>query len=169
MQIEKEDLLELDSEGNPAQLYHLCIVNLVIGTLYCSKLNYKFGISRIMKSLGMSREKFRADCGQLSWSFACEYELTFIAEPFNRKLSPDTWFYTKRCLLALADNLSKHMMLFSDDLFYEMMQFLDAVEDAGANIKTVINLAPGADPEIQNRTVASEARYFKQFFLKLRQ
>lgn len=44
--------MEYDTEGNTPQLYHLCIVNLVIGTLYCSKLNYKFGISRIMKSLG---------------------------------------------------------------------------------------------------------------------
>ena len=31
--------------------FHLCIVNLVIGTLYCAKGNYEFGISRIMKSL----------------------------------------------------------------------------------------------------------------------
>jgi tetratricopeptide repeat protein 30 len=32
-------------------VYHLCIVNLVIGTLYCAKGNYEFGISRIIKSL----------------------------------------------------------------------------------------------------------------------
>jgi len=32
-------------------VYHLCIVNLVIGTLYCAKGNYEFGISRIVKSL----------------------------------------------------------------------------------------------------------------------
>ena len=31
--------------------FHLCIVNLVIGTLYCAKGNYEFGISRIIKSL----------------------------------------------------------------------------------------------------------------------
>ena len=93
-----------------------------------------------------------------------------VTKPFNQQVRPDTWFYTKRyLLLALADNLSKHMMLFSDDFFYEIMQFLDAVEEAGTNIKTVVNLAPGADPEILNRTVASQARYFKQFFLKLRQ
>jgi tetratricopeptide repeat protein 30 len=29
--------------------YHLCIVNLVIGTLYCAKGNFEFGISRVMK------------------------------------------------------------------------------------------------------------------------
>ncbi len=32
-------------------VYHLCIVNLVIGTLYCAKGNYEFGIQRIIKSL----------------------------------------------------------------------------------------------------------------------
>jgi len=50
------------------QVFHLCIVNLVIGTLYCSKANYEFGVSRIIKSL----------------------------EPYNRKLGTDTWFYAKR-------------------------------------------------------------------------
>ena len=32
------------------QVFHLCIVNLVIGILYCSKGNYEFGISRVIKS-----------------------------------------------------------------------------------------------------------------------
>eukprot|EP00913_Durusdinium_trenchii_P024818 g23294.t1 len=32
-------------------VYHLCIINLVIGTLYCTKGNFEFGISRIIKSL----------------------------------------------------------------------------------------------------------------------
>ena len=31
------------------QFFHLCIVNLVIGTLYCAKGNFEFGISRICK------------------------------------------------------------------------------------------------------------------------
>ena len=34
-----------------SQVYHLCIINLVIGTLYCTKGNFEFGISRIIKSL----------------------------------------------------------------------------------------------------------------------
>jgi hypothetical protein len=61
------------------------------------------------------------------------------------------------------------MMLFSDDFFYELMLFLDAVEDAGSNIKTILNLLPGADHGEPDRTVAGEARCFKRFFLKLRQ
>ena len=48
--IEKEE--ERASFEDPTKRsYHLCIVNLVIGTLYCAKGNYEFGISRIMKSL----------------------------------------------------------------------------------------------------------------------
>ena len=31
------------------KVYHLCIVNLVIGTLYCSKGNFEFGITRVIK------------------------------------------------------------------------------------------------------------------------
>jgi tetratricopeptide repeat protein 30 len=48
--IEKEEE-RIAYEDASKRTYHLCIVNLVIGTLYCSKGNYEFGISRIMKSL----------------------------------------------------------------------------------------------------------------------
>mmetsp|Transcript_13033 Transcript_13033/g.35479 ORF Transcript_13033/g.35479 Transcript_13033/m.35479 type:complete len:586 (+) Transcript_13033:92-1849(+) len=48
--VEKEE--EIAAEEHPEkQCLHLCIINLVIGTLYCSKGNYEFGISRIIKSL----------------------------------------------------------------------------------------------------------------------
>ena len=65
------------------QCIHLCIVNLVIGTLYCAKGNYEFGISRIMKSL----------------------------EPYDKKLGTDTWYYAKRCFLGLAETLAKHILM----------------------------------------------------------
>jgi tetratricopeptide repeat protein 30 len=48
--IEKEEE-KVAFEDSNKRTYHLCIVNLVIGTLYCSKGNYEFGITRIMKSL----------------------------------------------------------------------------------------------------------------------
>jgi tetratricopeptide repeat protein 30 len=57
--IEKEEE-RVTFEDGAKRTYHLCIVNLVIGTLYCAKGNYEFGISRIIKSL----------------------------EPFNKKVSP---------------------------------------------------------------------------------
>ena len=72
--IEKEEERLAYTEPD-RQCYHLCIVNLVIGTLYCAKGNFEFGISRIIKSL----------------------------EPYDKKLGPDTWYYSKRCFLALAE------------------------------------------------------------------
>ena len=48
--IEKEEE-KVGNGDSTKRTYHLCIVNLVIGTLYCSKGNYEFGISRVMKSL----------------------------------------------------------------------------------------------------------------------
>ena len=62
--------------------FHFCIVNLVIGTLYCVKGNYEFGIARIIKSM----------------------------EPESKKLETDTWFYAKRCFLALFEGVAKHMI-----------------------------------------------------------
>lgn len=48
-------------------LNHACIVNLVIGTLYCSKGIFEFGINQLIKSL----------------------------DPLKEKLGTDTWYYTK--------------------------------------------------------------------------
>lgn len=56
--IEKEEERVTYDDGTK-RVYHLCIVNLVIGTLYCSKGNYEFGISRIMKSLEPFNKKVR--------------------------------------------------------------------------------------------------------------
>lgn len=92
-------------------MYHLCIVNLVIGTLYCTKGNYTFGASRIIKSL----------------------------EPYNKKLSTDTWFYAKRCFLSLIETLSKHMLVLPDQTQNEILNFLDAVEIHGKDILTDID------------------------------
>ena len=45
-----------EERGDPdKQAFHLCIINLVIGTLYCAKGNFEFGISRVMKALEVSR------------------------------------------------------------------------------------------------------------------
>merc|ERR1719321_2451025 len=79
--IEKEEE-RIGFEDPEKQCFHLCIVNLVIGTLYCAKGNYEFGISRIIKSL----------------------------DPYDKKLHMDTWFYAKRCFLALAENMTKQML-----------------------------------------------------------
>merc|ERR1712188_65220 len=97
--IEKEE--ERLSYTEPdKQCFHLCIVNLVIGTLYCAKGNFEFGISRIIKSL----------------------------EPYDKKLGTDTWYYAKRCFLALAENMAKHTLTLKDVSMHEILAFLDAAD-----------------------------------------
>ncbi|XP_075221413.1 tetratricopeptide repeat domain 30 isoform X2 [Lycorma delicatula] len=58
--IEKEEE-RLAYEEPDKKVFHLCIVNLVIGTLYCAKGNYEFGISRIIKSLEPYNKKLGTD------------------------------------------------------------------------------------------------------------
>jgi tetratricopeptide repeat protein 30 len=62
--IEKEEERIAYEDANK-RTFHLCIVNLVIGTLYCSKGNYEFGISRIMKSLEPFNKKVALVNGSL--------------------------------------------------------------------------------------------------------
>lgn len=135
--IEKEEE-RIAVEDPTKQVFHLCIVNLVIGTLYCSKANFEFGVSRIIKSL----------------------------EPYNKKLGTDTWFYAKRCFLALIENLAKHMIVLKDQAFNEILNFLDAAEIHGKEIKTIINPLGETD---DTKTVTYEARLLKRMFLKLRE
>ncbi|KAJ1342444.1 hypothetical protein BSLG_002989 [Batrachochytrium salamandrivorans] len=115
--IEKEEE-RVSYEDISKRTYHLCIVNLVIGTLYCAKGNYEFGISRIMKSL----------------------------EPFNKKLGTDTWFYAKRCFVSLFETLAKHMIILRDTVFQEILEFFDSCETHGKSIPVVIDpLSPEAN------------------------
>ncbi|MEW5303639.1 MAG: hypothetical protein WDW36_006311 [Sanguina aurantia] len=132
--VEKEE--ERATAQDPGkQCFHLCIINLVIGTLYCAKSNYEFGISRIIKSL----------------------------EPYSKKLGTDTWYYAKRCFLALIEALAKHMIMLKDAAFTEIMGFLDEAERHGRAIRTNFS-----EHQQQAGTVASEARMLKKMFLKLR-
>ena len=89
----------------------MCIVNLVIGTLYCSKGNYDFGVGRIIKSL----------------------------EPISKKLNTDTWFYAKRCILSLLECMAKHMIVIKDTTISEIIDFLDTADQNGKLVPTVFN------------------------------
>jgi tetratricopeptide repeat protein 30 len=104
----------------------------VIGTLYCAKANYGFGTSRIIKSL----------------------------EPLSLKLDPDTWFYAKRCLVALADGLAKHTVFVDDKTVQDVVDFLDSVHAQGHNIPSGYGAVDAA-----NRTVSAEAAALKGMFL----
>jgi len=145
--IEKEEERQA-AYDNEKPVYHLCIVNMVIGTLYCAKGNFEFGIGRVMKSL----------------------------EPYQRKLHTDTWFYAKRCFLSLAEALAKHMIMLKDATFHEILNFFDACDQHGKEITT--KLGDGTtqldDPLDQDaadgveRTVSWEARLLKKMYIRLR-
>ncbi len=59
-------------------------------------------------------------------------------EPYQKKLGTDTWFYTKRCFLALFENMSKHLILLKDSFIGEIIQFLTHCESKKNN-KVLIN------------------------------
>ncbi|KFP28262.1 Tetratricopeptide repeat protein 30A, partial [Colius striatus] len=137
--IEKEE--EHLSLNNPNKnSYHLCIVNLVIGTLYCVKGNYNFGISRVIKSL----------------------------QPYNKKLSTDTWYYAKRCFLSLLENMSKHMVMLHDSVIQDCIQFQKQCELYGRNIPAVIEqLLEEKRMHSGKNTVTYEARLLRALMYKI--
>lgn len=134
--IEKEEE-QISYDDPDKKVFHLCIVNLVIGTLYCAKGNYDFGISRVIKSL----------------------------EPYNKKLGTDTWFYAKRCFLSLLENMSKHMVMLRDAVVQECVQFLEHCEVYGKEVPAIIE-APleESHTHIGKNTVTYEARVLKALF-----
>ena len=137
--IEKEEE-QLAYEDPDRKVFHRCIVNLVIGTLYCAKGNYEFGISRVIKSL----------------------------EPYNKKLGTDTWFYAKRCFLSLVENLAKQMISVRDTVIQECLQFLDHCEIYGRNVQAVIEQPLEAAPvHAGKNTVTFEARLIKSLQMQL--
>ncbi|XP_067334017.1 intraflagellar transport protein 70A isoform X2 [Channa argus] len=131
--IEKEEE-QISYDDPDKKVFHLCIVNLVIGTLYCAKGNYDFGISRVIKSL----------------------------EPYNKKLGTDTWFYAKRCFLSLLENMSKHMVMLRDAVIQECIQFLEHCEVYGKEVPAIIE-QPLEEIHIHigKNTVTYEARLLK--------
>lgn len=135
---EEEEELSRDPEKN---LYHLCIVNLAIGTLYCSKGNYDFGIKRIIKGM----------------------------DPYSRKLGTDTWYYAKRCFASMAIGLAKQIVTVHDDVLISTLEFLDQVDQHGTNI-FVANESSDENNSMEapNRTVSQEARMLKRLYLRLR-
>ncbi|XP_069814448.1 intraflagellar transport protein 70A [Dendropsophus ebraccatus] len=137
--IEKEEE-QIAYDYPDKKIYHLCIVNLVIGTLYCAKGNYEFGISRVIKSL----------------------------EPYNKKLGTDTWYYAKRCFLSLLENMSKHMIMLQDSVIYECIQFLEHCEIYGKNIPAIIEQPLEEEKmHIGKNTVTYEARQLKALMYEI--
>ncbi|KAE8282743.1 Tetratricopeptide repeat protein 30A [Larimichthys crocea] len=137
--IEKEEE-QISYDDPDKKVFHLCIVNLVIGTLYCAKGNYDFGISRVIKSL----------------------------EPYNKKLGTDTWFYAKRCFLSLLENMSKHMVMLRDAVVQECIQFLEHCEAYGKEVPAIIEQPlDEIHIHIGKNTVTYEARLLKALFYEV--
>ncbi|KAL5018713.1 hypothetical protein ScPMuIL_004435 [Solemya velum] len=137
--IEKEEE-QVAYDDPDKKIYHLCIVNLVIGTLYCAKGNYEFGISRVIKSL----------------------------EPYNKKLGTDTWYYAKRNFLSLIENMAKHMIMMRDSVVQECIAFLECCEMYGRDVKAVIEQPLEEEPMHPGKnTVTYEARVLKNLLLQL--
>ncbi|EGD75824.1 tetratricopeptide repeat protein 30 [Salpingoeca rosetta] len=128
-------------EDPDRKVYHLCIVNLVIGTLYCAKGNFQFGISRVIKSL----------------------------EPYDKKLGWETWSYAKRCFLALTEGMAKQMITLPDPVSMDIVDFFDACEEHGRVIPTLDQLPLFSDEPIDlgRHTIAFEARYLKDLFQRV--
>uniref|UniRef100_A0A0R3RKZ7 Tetratricopeptide repeat protein 30 n=1 Tax=Elaeophora elaphi TaxID=1147741 RepID=A0A0R3RKZ7_9BILA len=143
--------------SNKTKFFHLCIINLVIGTLYCSKKveifkkcsiehviegNYEFGISRVIKAM----------------------------EPYDKKLGTDTWFYSKRCMISLIENLAKHLISIRDSVLHECLQFLEQCEIHGKDIPTTVGGPLTTDElEIENakNMVTYEARLLRALLLEV--
>ncbi|XP_016109495.1 tetratricopeptide repeat protein 30A isoform X1 [Sinocyclocheilus grahami] len=137
--IEKEEE-QISYDDPDKKIFHLCIVNLVIGTLYCAKGNYDFGISRVIKSL----------------------------EPYNKKLGTDTWFYAKRCFLSLLENMAKHMIMLRDSVVQECIQFLEHCELYGKDVPAIIEQPLEEDRmHIGRNTVTYESRLIKALFCEV--
>uniref|UniRef100_A0A0N5A5D7 Tetratricopeptide repeat protein 30 n=1 Tax=Parastrongyloides trichosuri TaxID=131310 RepID=A0A0N5A5D7_PARTI len=136
----EEEIASLDNTYNGKKYFHICIINLVIGTLYCSKGNYEFGISRIIKAM----------------------------EPCEKKLGVDTWYYCKRCIISMIENLSKHMIAIRDVVLRDCISFLEQCEIYGKNINVILDdPLNGGDEEAVKNTVAYEARFIRSLLLTL--
>lgn len=98
---EEKKMKSNPKDGPREKLLHLCIVNLVIGTLYCAKGNYEFGLSRIAHAL---------EGGS------------------GTRLCADTWLHVKRCVLGLLTNLAKQLIVLPSAAIQEVLSFLHTCE-----------------------------------------
>lgn len=73
--VEQEESMLLDA-GEKS--FHLSIINLVIGTLYCSKGNYEFGISRIVRALEPCEKKLGIDTWYAFFFYLFRFNISII-------------------------------------------------------------------------------------------
>jgi tetratricopeptide repeat protein 30 len=133
---------------------HLCVVNLAVGTLYCARGNASFGVRRVVKAL----------------------------TPLDARLTPDTWYYVKRCLLAVAEGVAKRVAPpLDDDVARELAAFLAGVDAHGrragsaaaadAAAASVSGEGVGDDMEVEecDADMRREARTLRRLFMLVRE
>jgi tetratricopeptide repeat protein 30 len=94
-------------------------------------------------------------------------------------------YYAKRCFLALAENMAKHLVTLKDTSLHEVLEFLDIAELHGNKIKAFSTTATlgsrdgaarrrkqttfsgGASAGGTHNTISYEARQLKFLFIKL--
>lgn len=58
-------------------------------------------------------------------------------EPPEKKLSVDTWYYAKRCIVATIETIARNTLVMRDSVINELIEFLTKCEGPGRNIYTV--------------------------------
>jgi len=125
-------------EEENAKLYHLSIIHLVIGTLYCANKNFDFGIDYVFKAFN----------------------------PMHEKLNPDTWLYAKKCLFELIRCMSLRQVVLNDTMFEKICEYLDNVDKFGKKMESTIDLVLAAEEARENQTISFEARCIKALLLR---
>ena len=88
-----------EADGENVNLFHSTVINLVIGTLYCVKSNWEFGMSRVIKAI----------------------------DPVEKRLTVDVWEYAKRVVGSFFFVYAKGCLLIKDSVWSEVSEFIDRV------------------------------------------
>lgn len=91
-------------------------------------------------------------------------------EPFHQKLGTDTWFYAKRCLLSLLENMAKHIVVVKDSILDDIVHFLDSCQFYGREVQTTLDnplQAASRQANSSRYTVIYEARVIKALLLQV--
>lgn len=129
-----------ERKGNAdGQCLHLCIINLVIGTLYCAKGNYEFGLSRIA------------------------HALMVVEGEASTRLCADTWIHVKRCVLGLLSGLAKQTIVLPSLAIQDTINFLHACEIYGLTTPAI--LPDDENDDVQ--TIGIESRKLRYLLMKI--
>ena len=142
--VEREEQQRSALGGPDEQTNHCsCMINLVIGTLYCNRGNYEFGIDRVCKSL----------------------------QPCEKNLSLDTWIYARQCFLDFASKVSKLMIHIKQDTLENILDLLSDVESHGKHILTTESKTDDEESDSLNstepETLSTQAKQLKNLYIKI--